>query len=102
MTIQGSQRPAALIALGVVVMLAVLAPSAVLLKQPALLVLLVLIAPVLLLFLLLQIDRSPSPSTALTLSIAPAAGRRERRVPTSRLARWSGGRGFSATRPAPS
>src|SRR5260370_8371299 len=54
MTIQGSKRRAAMIVLGVVVMLAVLAPSAVLLKQPALLVLLVLIAPVQLLFLVLQ------------------------------------------------
>jgi hypothetical protein len=84
MTIQGSRRPAALLALGVVVMLAVLAPSAVLLKQPALLVLLLLIAPVQLLFLLLQMR--PISLSFDGADVVYRAGGRETRAPRSDIA----------------
>src|SRR5260370_33706747 len=84
MTIQGSKRPAAVIALGVVVMLAVLAPSAVLLKQPALLLLLVIIAPIQLLLLLLQMR--PTSLTFDGADVVYRAGGPETRAPRTDIA----------------
>src|SRR5260370_5519163 len=84
MTIQGSKRRAAMIVLGVVVMLAVLAPSAVLLKQPAFVVVLVRTAPVRLLFLLLQMR--PISLSFDGADLVYRAGGRETRAPRTDIA----------------
>jgi hypothetical protein len=84
MTIQGSRRPVALLGLGVIVMLAVLAPAAVLLKQPALLVLLLLIAPVQLFLLLLQMR--PISLSFDGADIVYRAGGPEKRTPRTDIA----------------
>jgi hypothetical protein len=83
-TIQGSRRPAALIALGVVAIFVVLAISAVLLKQPELLLILVIIAPVQLVFLLLQMR--PISLTFDGADVVYRAGGRETRTPRSEIA----------------
>src|SRR5216684_2861448 len=84
MTIQGSRRPAAGFALAFAAVLVVMAISTILLRQPALLVLVVLLAPIQAVFVLLQLR--PISVTFDGADVVYRAGGRETRTRRSDIA----------------